>query len=163
MAAPGAPFNRGVFVGSNSALFAGQSLGDIYLSNFFAPPTILAPFHARLTVEVIGPSIIGFIIEITITAPGNPMAVWVPAPVWLMFQLQVVHIQNVSKISIPRNWCSRFLGCPICRRPLDVRCEAAIWVGSHDRSRPPCRSLGLSSIPTSVQRISLSQSPPSSS
>ena len=33
----GVPFHPGNFIGSNSALFAGQALGDIYSVDFFAP------------------------------------------------------------------------------------------------------------------------------
>jgi hypothetical protein len=90
-------YRPGAFCGSNAALFVGQTIGDIYLSDFFVPPppNFEDPpgsgnlIHIRLTSAVYYTGFTHFSLEISTGGAGNPNAIWNPAPPWIQTQLLV--------------------------------------------------------------------------
>lgn len=96
----GVPFRPGNFIGSNSALFPGQALADIYLTDFFAP----AGVYFWLRADTLWLGVIGYAIKMTFGPGGNQNAVWWPAPLWLQAQMQIqLILPIVSRISVLDN------------------------------------------------------------
>jgi len=90
----------GAFIDSNSGLFVGQALANIYLTNFFIP----AGVYFCLRAEALWFGMIGYMIEMSWGPGGFQNAFWWPAPLWLQAQMQVHLIQPiVSRISMLEN------------------------------------------------------------
>lgn len=102
----------GGFCGSNSALFPGQTIGDIYLSNFFVqplpnfedPPGSGNFIHIRLTSAVFHPGFTHFYLETSMGGAGNPNAIWIIAPAWIQMRLVV---EDHGTLQQPVGWSEK--------------------------------------------------------
>ncbi|KAF9522811.1 hypothetical protein CPB83DRAFT_899315 [Crepidotus variabilis] len=101
-------FKPGSFCGSNGALYTGQSIADMHISDYFQPAPLALEwphgsgqnYHVRLVAKIFHQGFTDFYLEMTTGGPGVANAVWHPAPLHFQLQLQVLDCGTVQHLAI---------------------------------------------------------------